>query len=84
MENNSQKKAKSYSDLTFEEVKSLAEKGDAEAQCRLAIHYEKGEGIEKDIAKALEWYTKSANQGYHWSQYNLGACFYHGKGVRKN
>ena len=26
----------------------------------------------QDYEKAIEWYIKSANQGYAWAQYNLG------------
>ena len=43
----------SYSKLTIDETKALAEQGDAKAQFKLAGCYEKGEGIEKDFAKAL-------------------------------
>ena len=39
-----------------------------------------------DIKKAVEWLTKSAEQGYSESQYNLGSIYYLGAGeiVKQN
>ena len=42
---------------------SLAEQGYPLAQKSLADMYFKGEGTEMDLAKALEWYEKAAEQG---------------------
>ena len=36
--------------------------GDANAQHQLGLLYEQGKGVEKDPAKALEWYRKAAQQ----------------------
>ena len=55
--------------------------GDAAAQCSLGIWYEKSE---KDMASAVYWYRKSAELNYAKAQYNLGECYYYGKGVSKN
>ena len=41
----------------------LANKGYAAAQYNLGYCYEKGMGVSKDEEKAVEWYTKAANQG---------------------
>lgn len=53
--------------------------------------YKKGEdyysgrgGVEKDYTKAVEYFRKAAEQGYHWAQYNLGNCYYNGYGVTKD
>ena len=40
-----------------------AYKGSVIAQYNLGIFYEKGYGVSKDLTKAIEWYTKAANQG---------------------
>ena len=40
-----------------------AEKGNAWAQDNLGSFYEYGKGVEKDINKAIEWYTKAASKG---------------------
>ncbi len=45
------------------DIIARAEKGDAEAQYELGEMYEKGQGIEQNYAKALEWYRKAAEQG---------------------
>ena len=39
-----------------------AERGEPWAQLRLGVTYELGVGVEKDINKAIEWYTKAAAQ----------------------
>ena len=37
-----------------------------------------------DYTKALELYIKSAEGGYHWAQYHLGALYQYGNGVDKD
>lgn len=46
----------------------LAEKGHPIAQFNLALLYHSGSGISLDEAKAVEWYEKSARNGYHKAQ----------------
>ena len=41
-------------------------------------------GVEQDYKKAIEWYEKSAIQGYAKAQYNLGAVYGNGEGVRQD
>lgn len=52
----------------------------AELQFYLGYAYD----LEADYKKAVEWYTKSANQGFAEAQYNLGAMYVHGQGVKQN
>lgn len=40
---------------TFEELTSLAEQGDAAAQCYLGIVYLRGSGVKKDYGKPFSW-----------------------------
>ncbi|MDP6343332.1 MAG: hypothetical protein QF578_12885 [Alphaproteobacteria bacterium] len=42
----------------------LAQGGDARAQYSLAILYRKGQGVEKDKQKAIEWADRASAQGY--------------------
>ena len=63
-------------------AKALA--GDADAQNNLGVCYEKGDGIEKNLTKAVEWYEKAAAQGDANAQCNLGYCYEVGLGVEKN
>ena len=39
--------------------RKAAEQGDADAQNSLGYYYERGEGVAKDLGKAIEWYRKS-------------------------
>ena len=43
--------------------------------------YQNGDGVIKDYKKAVECYTKSAEQGYARGQYNLGVMYRNGYGV---
>jgi TPR repeat protein len=58
-----------------------AEKGDAEAQFQLATAYDrtkyesKGDS-EENRAKAIEWFTKAAEQGLVKAYFALGFCYY--------
>lgn len=49
-----------------------AEAGDANAQNIVGDAYDGGNGVERDPAKAREWWTKAAEQGFAKAQYNLG------------
>ena len=79
-----QKNYKKHSNLVFDELKPLAEQGDAEAQFKLAQCYDEGRTVEKDFTKVVEWYTKAAEQGNVGAQNNLGRCYEKGKGVEKD
>ena len=50
----------------------------------LGYCFDKGEGVEQNLAKAVEWYTKAAEKGNSSAMYNLGYCFQRGKGVEQN
>lgn len=65
----------------FEQVRADAVKGDAKAQTALGNMYHDGFGVEKDIAKALEWYRKAVDQGYGEAQFRLGHEYSTGHGV---
>jgi TPR repeat protein len=47
---------------SFEELCIKAEQGDAMAYFKLGEAYEKGDGVQKDIVKAKEWYRKASEQ----------------------
>ena len=38
----------------------------------------------QDYEEAVKWYRKAAEQGYASAQYNLGVCYYNGKGVEQD
>lgn len=69
---------------SFWQVYTSALRDDKEAQYQIGVMYERGIGVEKDQAKAAEWYEKSAWQGYMDAQYNLALMYASGRGVDKD
>jgi len=64
---------------------SKAEKGDAQAQSKLAEAYFFGSlGLATNEVKALKWLRKAAAQNLVIAQLNLGNCYYKGEGVPKD
>lgn len=68
----------------FEKIKDKAEKGDAEAQCRIGDCYYLGDGVTRDAGEGVKWYRKSSEQGFLLAQNNLGVCYRDGEGVAKD
>jgi len=58
-----------------------AELGDASAQFKMALMYDRGKGMPQDYVEAVRWYRKSAEQGFVEAQYNLGSMYDSGVGV---
>ncbi|MBQ9395481.1 MAG: SEL1-like repeat protein, partial [Proteobacteria bacterium] len=75
--NQSAKPLPSLSELSPDVVRLLerANNGDAEAQCDLGYAYDCGNGVKQDKAMAVEWYQRSARQGYKIGQFNLGIAY---------
>ena len=73
-----------YTNMSFNEVKALAEKGDAEAQDSLGSRYIKGEGTAKNESEAVKWFRKSAEQGCPDGECHLGICYEAGLGVKQD
>lgn len=57
----------------------FADKGDKDAQLKLAFLYDQGLGGNVDNTQALNWYTLSANQGQPVAQYLLGQFYQLGR-----
>lgn len=76
-------KEKNYIDSVFWLSKS-AEQENMIAQVLLADKYMNGEGVEKDMTKAIELYRKSAKQGYSVAENMLGMLYYNGEGVERD
>lgn len=69
---------------SFWEIYTEALRGSAKAQFNTGVIFERGLGAEKNEAKALEWYEKSAEQGYLDAQYNLALMYLSGRGTEVN
>lgn len=65
----------------FSKLLEAAETGAASAQNSVGISYATGDGVDKDKAKAVEWYRKAAKQGLKAAEFNLGTAYYNGDGV---
>ena len=67
-------------------IKADAERGDAEAQCRLAecSYWGYCEGIPRDYSICCNWLEKAAEQGDTWGQVWLGEMYEEGKGVQQD
>ena len=40
--------------------------------------------VEEDVAEAVKWYRKAAEQGDKDAQHNLGVCYEYGEGVEQD
>jgi hypothetical protein len=68
--------AKSLADL-----RTLADRGDAEAQYQMGVRYDEGDSVPKDDAQAVQWFQHAAEQGHVDAQAHLGAYYWAGRGV---
>ena len=59
--------------------KPLAEKGNAEAQYSLGFLYHSGWGPERDLEKAVKWYSLAGEQEENRAQFNLGVLLVEGE-----
>ena len=62
----------------------LAEKGDLKAQVMIGSMYLKGEGVTKNYANTVKWYSLAAEQGSPVAKGELGGLFMFGTVVPQN
>lgn len=62
----------------FEQTKVRADAGESWSQYSLGNHYEMGSGVKKDLAQAIRWYRKSAEQGDVDGQSALANLYFEG------
>ena len=70
-----------------EEVKNLgdlAEEGDFHAQYQLAFMYYYGDGVERNVEEAFDWYRRSAEQGHTLAQHELAGMYGRGEGITQS
>lgn len=65
----------------FEKIESLAEDGNAAAQCGLGTMYINGTFVDKDEDKAMEWFLRASGQGSAEAASKLGIAYYCGIGT---
>jgi len=61
-------------------ILDASEPVDPEAQTQLAARYAAGDGVPKDMAQALTWYTRAAEQGSAKAQWNVAVMHARGLG----
>ena len=71
--------------MAFAMFQKIAEKtGFALAENIVGFCFDKGTGVEQNLAKAVEWYTKAAEKGHSAAMKFLGYCSEKGRGVEQN
>lgn len=65
-------------------LNAAAAAGDRRAQTRLAWSYEAGRGVERDLAKAAEWFRRAADAGDGEAMYALAVMHSTGTGQTKD
>ena len=68
----------------MERLREAAEDGNAEAQFKLGVCYENGDGVSKNPMEAARWYQAAAEQGVEAAQCSLGVYYANGWGVGKD
>ena len=71
-------------ELAAKSFQKSAERGNPNAQYKLAKYYANGQGVKEDPAEAVKWYRKAAEQGHADAQNYLGVAYFYGEGVEKN
>lgn len=66
------------------EIKTLANKGNVNAQAFLGAMYASGDGVRKNLRLALDWQKKAARRGHVRAQYNLAVMYSRGMGTSQS
>ena len=67
--------------LDVDQLRLVADQGDARAQAELGARYEDGRGVVQDYVAAVSWFRRAAEQGYAPGQAALGFLYNTGRGV---
>ncbi len=68
----------------FDRLMPLAKAGNAEAQNRIGEMLEFGQGVERDVDAAYQWFHRAAEQGEVAAWHNLGRNYNFGSGVEQD
>jgi S1-C subfamily serine protease len=68
----------------FTLCKEKAARGDSEAEYKIAVMYDLGEGISSDPNQAYAWYLKAANHGHKIAEFRMGEYYSLGKYVPRD
>jgi len=73
-----------YDTMSMDNLRALADSGDAEAQYRLGVIHGEGRGVPKDARAAFSRWSKAAQLDHALAQNNLGVLYERGEGTAKN
>ena len=77
--------ARSLSPERLREIRTKADAGSAREQFLLGLAYEYGlSGVERDVAEALRWHTRVAEQGIGMAEAWVGDFYYDGLGMPRD
>jgi hypothetical protein len=68
----------------YKEFLEDANKGIAHAQAAVGVMLHLGQGVKRDLKKALSWYRKAGENGYEAGLANVGVMYYKGAGIRND
>ena len=72
-------------EIDVAQLRTLAERGAADAQSELGRRYEAGrDGVERDYDEAVSWYRRATEQGHAAAQAYLGFMYSAGRGVSQS
>ena len=63
-----------------DDYREKAYQGDTKAMNNLGVCYERGTGVKVSLELAFEWYMKAAELDDVYGCFNVGECYFHGKG----
>ncbi|MDP6137127.1 MAG: tetratricopeptide repeat protein, partial [Arenicellales bacterium] len=61
-----------------------ARQGNREAQYAMGVAYHEGNGVSRDLEKALSWFRQAAESGHPIAMFNLGVARWEGRGVKQS
>jgi len=70
-----------FTHLSIGELEQRTAAGDTKAQAELGARYGKGEGVEKNLEKAIDLLKDAAKKGEPSAEFFLGTAYYSGLGV---
>jgi TPR repeat protein len=69
---------------TLDQLRQMAEEGNAAAENSLGLRYAQGDGVKLDEQEAVRWFLRAAQHGSVSAQSKLGSIYYSGRGVPKD
>ena len=76
---------KTSSDIDDPVIRDAADlDGDFEVWWDIGVKYQTGDGVKKDLKKAILWFEKAASRNYDNALVSLGDLYYKGEGVKQD